>query len=55
MVHFGPLTAEIGLPVWGTHADFNGFRALPALLHGTLVVGVNQTAAAITLGIGPYF
>jgi len=46
MVNFGPLTAEIGSGVWGTRtpANFNGFRILAALLHGTLiVVGVNQT------------
>jgi len=43
MVNFGPLAAEIGLPVWGTTANFNGFRVLAALLHGTLVVGVSQT------------
>jgi len=24
MVNFGPLAAEIGLPVWGTPANFNG-------------------------------
>jgi len=34
-VNFGPLTAEIGLPVWGTPANFNGFCVLGALLHGT--------------------
>ena len=34
---------EIGLPVWGTLAHFNGFRVLAALLHSTLVVGVSQT------------
>jgi len=64
-MNFGPLTAEIGLPVWGTPAHFNGFRVLTALLRGTLVVGVSQTLlcnieqraplifgrAAITLGI----
>jgi len=66
MVSFVPLAAEIGLPVWGTSANFNGFRILAALLHGTLVVGVSQTLrrwtegatyirqAAITLGIGPH-
>jgi len=43
MVNFGPLAAEIGSPVWGTPANFNGFRVLAALLHGTLVVGVSQT------------
>jgi len=25
----GPLTAKIGLPVWDTPANFNGFRVLP--------------------------
>ena len=45
MVNFGPLAAEIGPVVWGTPANFNGFRVLAALLHGTLVVGVSQTAA----------
>ena len=40
MVNFGPLTAEIGSGVWGTPANFNGFRVLAELLHGTLVVGV---------------
>jgi len=28
MVNVGPLTAEIGLRVWGTLAHFNGFRIL---------------------------
>jgi len=45
MVNFGLLTAEICLQVWGTPVNFNGFRVLAALLHGTLVVGVSQTAA----------
>jgi len=26
MMNFGPLTAEICLPVWGTPANFSGFR-----------------------------
>jgi len=43
MVNFGPLKAEIVSLVWGTPANLNGFRALAALLHGTLVVGVSQT------------
>jgi len=43
MVNFHPLTAEIGLVVWGTPANFNGFHILAALLHGILVVGVSQT------------
>ena len=43
MVNFGLLTAEICWRVWGTPANFNGFRVLAVLLHGTLVVGVSQT------------
>ena len=43
MVNFGLLTAEIPWRVWGTAENFNGFRVLAALLHGTLVVGVSQT------------
>jgi len=41
----GPLATEIVSLVWGTPGNFNGFRVLAALLHGTLVVGVSQTAA----------
>jgi len=37
IVNFGPLAAEIPSGVWGTPANFNGFRVLAALLHGTLV------------------
>jgi len=40
MANFGPLAAEIGSLGWGTPANFNGFRDLAALLHGTRVVGV---------------
>jgi len=43
MVNFGPLATEIGLPVWGTPANFNAFRVLAALQHGTPAVGVSQT------------
>jgi len=41
--NFGPLAAVIGSGVWGTPANFNGFRVLAALRHATLVVGVSQT------------
>jgi len=63
-MNFGPLAAEISSEVWGTTANFNGFRVLAPLLHGTLVVGITQTCgverrappifdrAAVTLGIG---
>jgi len=43
MVNFGLLAAEIISLVWGTPVNFNGFRDLAALLHGTLVVGISQT------------
>jgi len=43
MVKFGPLAAEIVSLVLGTPRNFNGFRVLAALLHGTLVMGVSQT------------
>jgi len=36
MVNFGTLAAEIGPVVWGTPANFNGFRILAALLYGTI-------------------
>ena len=40
-VNFGPLAAEIVSLVRGTVANFNGFRILAALLHGTPVLGVS--------------
>ena len=43
MVKFTPPAADIGSVVWGTPANFNGFRFLGSLLHDTLVVGVRQT------------
>jgi len=43
MANFGPLAAEIVSLVWGTPANFNGFRVCAGLLHGTLLVGVSQT------------
>ena len=45
MVNFDPVADEIVSLLWGTPANFNGFRVFAALLHGTLVVGVSQTAA----------
>ena len=65
MVNFGPLTAEIVSRVWDTPANFNGFRVLAGLLHGTSSrrqpnCAVEQRAppifgrAAITLDIGPH-
>jgi len=43
MVNFGPLAAEIGLPVWGTSANFNGFRVLSSLLQRRRLPEANQT------------
>ena len=43
MVNCGPLAAEIGLPVWGTPANFNGFRILPSLLQQRCSPEANQT------------
>jgi len=40
---YGELRPDIGPGVWGTPANFNGFRVLAALLHSPLVVGVSQT------------
>jgi len=42
-VNFGLLAADIGSGVWGTPANFNAFRVLAALQHGTPVAGVSQT------------
>ena len=50
MANFGPLAAEIDLPVWGTPANFNGFRDLAALLYGSQVVSVSQTLRHWTEG-----
>ena len=43
MANFGPLTAEIGSGVWGTPANFNGFRVLPSLLQRRRSPEANQT------------
>jgi len=50
MVNFGPLAAEIVSLVSGIPANFNEFRVLAALLHGTLVVVVSQTLRRWTEG-----
>jgi len=43
MVNFGPLVAEIFRRVWGTPADFNGFRILASLLQLYHSTEVNET------------
>jgi len=37
------IAAEIDSAVLNTPANFNRFRVLAALLHGTLVLGVSET------------
>jgi len=43
VVNFGPLAAEIVSLVWGTPANFNGFRVLASLLHRGRSTEANQT------------
>ena len=43
MANFGLLTTEIGSGVWGTPANFNGFRVLPSLLQRRRLPEDNQT------------
>jgi len=43
MANVGPLAAEIGLPVWGTPANFNRFRVLASLLQRRRSLEANQT------------
>ena len=50
MVNFGLLAAGIDPVAWGTPANFNRFRVLAALLHGSQVVGVSQTMRRWTEG-----
>jgi len=50
MMNFGLLTAEIHSVVWGTPANFNGFRILAALLHGIYSSGRQPNFAALNRG-----
>jgi len=52
MAHFGPLTAEIGLPVWCTPSNFNGFRVLSSLLQRRRSPEANQTLNDVWLSPG---
>jgi len=47
-----PLASEIGLPVWGTPANFNGFRVLASLLHQRRSTEVNQTLHDVWPSLG---
>jgi len=43
IANFGPLAAEIGPVVWGTPANFNGFRVLASFLQRHRSTEANQT------------
>ena len=43
MANFSLLTAEIGPVVWGTPANFSGFRVLASLLQRRRSTEANQT------------
>ena len=50
MMNFSPQAAEIPLVVSGTPANFNRFRVLAALLHGSQVLGISHTLRRWTEG-----
>ena len=52
MVNFGPLVAEISLPVWRIPANFNGFWVLASLLHQRRSTEVNQTLHNVSTSPG---
>ena len=50
--NFGPLTAEIGLGVWGTPANFNDFLVLVSLLQWRRSLEANKTLHDVWLSPG---
>jgi len=52
MLNFGPLAAEIGWRVWGTPANFNGFRVLASLPPRRRSTEANQTLHGVWLSPG---
>jgi len=42
MVNFSPLAPEVISLVWGTPANFNGFRVLAALLIIIIIIIIND-------------
>ena len=52
MVNFGPLAAKIDWRVWGTPANFNGFRFLASLLQRRRSTEANQTLHDVWLSPG---
>ena len=49
MVNFGPLMADICWRVWGTPANFNGFRVLASLLQRRRSTEADQTARCLAV------
>ena len=54
VTNFGPLTAEIGLGVWGTPANFNRFLVLASLLQRRRSPEANQTLHMLGRLLGCY-
>jgi len=52
MANIGPLTAEIRSDVWGTLANFNGFRVLASLLQRRRSPEANKTLHDLWLSPG---
>jgi len=50
MVNFGPQATESGSVVWGTPANFNGFRVLASLLQRRRSTKAHQTLFGCLLG-----
>jgi len=50
MANLGPVAAEIGSLVWGTPANFNGFRVLASLLQRCRSTEANQCLAVSWAG-----
>ena len=51
MVNFSPLAAQIGPVVWGTPANFNGFRVLASLLTAATSLNISQPNFARCLAV----
>jgi len=51
-VNFDPLTAKTGFQVWGTPANFNGFRVLASLPQRRRSTEVNQTLHDVLPSVG---
>jgi len=54
VVNFDPLAAEIGSVVWGTPANFSGFRVLAPLVEQRRSPEANQTLQDVRRLLGRY-